>query len=208
VRTEAGAALIITLMLTTFLAFLGGALVFIMDIETAISANHQIAQEVHEAAEAGVNCAFAELGATADWTSMPSGSTSPVLRCLDPTIPPRTPDGAPLDLARLTSRRQADSDGRYGDGAANPDSPRWTVFASGPIQSPSDHPRSYVIVWIADDVDDGDGQPSHDSNGMLVVRAQAFGIRGARSTVETLVSRADGEGTQPSAVHLVVWRME
>jgi hypothetical protein len=207
VRPDAGAALTITLMVTTLLAFLGGALVFIMDVETRISANHHTAQEVHDAAEAGVNCAIAELGALADWTSVSSGAVSATLGCLDAAVPPRTPDGVPLDLSGLMSRRQADSHTRYGLAAANPDTPSWTTFLSGAIPSSSNAPRPFVLVWIADDVDDGDGKPSQDSNGTLIIRAQAFGIGGARGAVEAVVSRADGEGTQPSAVHLVVWRI-
>jgi hypothetical protein len=206
VRAEAGAALVITLMLTTLLAFLGGALVFMMEVETGISANHQIAQEVHQAAEAGINCTIAELGALTDWSNLPAGNASATLDCLDPTVPRRTPDGVPLDVPRLTVRRQDDSDARYGPAAANPDSPTWTVFVSGAIPPRSERLRPFVLVWIADDVDDGDGQPSIDSNRMLIIRAQAFGIRGARGAVEALVSRADGEATQPSAVQLVVWR--
>jgi hypothetical protein len=199
---EAGAALIVTLMLATLLAFLGGALVFIMDVETAISANHRLAQQLRDAAESGVECAIAELGRLPDWSAVPGGTVAAALDCLD-AGPAATPDGTPLDLARLTSGLQARSDGRYGSAPANSDSPRWVVFSRGGVGAP---PAPYVVVWVADDVDDRDGRPEHDENGVLMLKARAFGRRHAQAGVEVLVARAAGEGTRPSDVRLLGWR--
>jgi hypothetical protein len=59
---------------------------------------------------------------------------------------------------------------------------------------------------MADDGDDGDGQPRQDSNGVVLVHAEAFGIRGARAGIEVLAGRVEGEGPQPSTVRLLAWR--
>lgn len=203
---QAGAALIITLMLTTLLAFLGGALVFIMDIETATSANHQAAQVLRHAAESGIDCAIAELASLADWSPVPASPGSQALRCLDGTASPQTADGTLLDLPRLTGRRQADSDSRYGRPPATPDSPQWVLFARGPVWAAPGRSRPYILVWVADDVDDGDGQPLWDTNGVVMLRSQALGAGGARSAVEAVVARMEGAGPQASPVRLVAWR--
>lgn len=201
---EAGAALIVTLMLTTLLAFLGGALVFIIDVETAISANHRLAHEVRDAAESGIECAIAELGQLPDWSAVPGGTVASALGCLDAAGPAVTPDGTPLDLARLTAGLQVRSDERYGS-AANSDSPTWVVLARGLVAAPR-HPAPYVIVWVADDVDDGDGRPEQEQNSVLMLKARAFGSRNAQAGIEAIVARVTGEGTQPSGVRLLGWR--
>lgn len=203
--TETGAALIITLMLTAILALAGGALVFIIDVETAISANHRAAQEVRDAAQSGIECALAELSRLPDWTGVPDGSVNPVLRCIMPGAPPRAPDGRPLDVPDLTAGLQALSDRRYARLGANPDAPGWVVLAGGPVTTPRGRASPFVVLWLADDVDDRDGQPRQDSNGVVLVHAEAFGSRGARSGIEVLAGRVDG-GPQPSTLRLLAWR--
>lgn len=202
---EAGAALVVTLMLTTLLAFLGGALVFVMDVETAISANHRLTQQVRDAAESGIECAIAELGRRGDWSGLPAAAYAAAPGCLDEAAAPAAPDGVPLDLARLTSALQALSEGRYGPVTGNPDTPTWIPFSHGLVEAPPG-PAPYVAVWMADDVDDGDGQPGQDQNGVLMLRSRAFGIRNAQAGVEVLVSRGEGQGAQPSEVRLLAWR--
>jgi hypothetical protein len=203
---QAGSALVITLMLTTLIAFIGGALVFVLDVETAISANHRLAQDARDAAESGVECVVAELGRLAAWTDVPGGTLVATLDCLDASAPLQWPGAAPLDVPLLTGALQAASERRYGQQAANPDTPLWSMAARGPLRLGPPGLKPYVIVWLADDVDDGDGQPLQESNDALLVRATAFGLKGSRASVEALVGRTDGTGTQPSDVRLVSWR--
>jgi hypothetical protein len=59
----------------------------------------------------------------------------------------------------------------------------------------------YLVVWVADDELDGDGDPALDSNGRILVHATAFGAGGARRSVEARVARTDdGE------LRLLAWR--
>ena len=83
----------------------------------------------------------------------------------------------------MTAERQADSDARY-DLSAN--RPVWQVLAHAPLERLTGTRAipAYVIVWIADDVDEADGDPLHDSNGVLMLRAEAFGLRGARRRID------------------------
>jgi len=69
------------------------------------------------------------------------------------------------------------------------DTPRWRLVAT------SDEDDVAVSVWVADDPADRDGNHGADSNGLLVVRAEARGVRGALRAVEVHVARS-GAGTR------------
>jgi hypothetical protein len=57
---------------------------------------------------------------------------------------------------------------------------------------------------VADDVEDGDGDAAADSNGIVWVRAEAWGPAGAKTAIEAIVRRGP-EGVPPAAV--VAWRV-
>ena len=44
-------------------------------------------------------------------------------------------------------------------------------------------------MWVSDDPAEGDGNPLNDTNGVLTVRAQAFGPFNTRRLVEATVAR-------------------
>lgn len=200
-----GTALVCALMVTALLGTLGAALVFLVTAESLISANHRDAVDALYTADAGVERAMGDLRTLDDWQAVPgtaSETATPDFR--DGAIAPRLSDGTILDLARLTAERQADSDAVYG-AAAN--RPVWRLFAHAPvsrllpagvISSPT-----YVVLWIADDVDDADGDPLRDSNDALVVHAEAFGLHGIRRRVEATLAR---ENVQRTEVRMICWR--
>jgi hypothetical protein len=47
----------------------------------------------------------------------------------------------------------------------------------------------YVSIWVADDPSEDDDNPLFDSNGVLTMRAEAFGPGGVRKVVEVTVAR-------------------
>jgi hypothetical protein len=49
-----------------------------------------------------------------------------------------------------------------------------------------------VAVWVADDRADTDGDPDRDSNGMIAVRAVAFGPGDASAALELTLAREAG----------------
>jgi hypothetical protein len=64
-------------------------------------------------------------------------------------------------------------------------------------------------------VGDGDGDPLRDSNGTLLVRAEAFGLRGVRRRIDaTLAREAPDGGSDPeddesgarTEVRMICWR--
>jgi hypothetical protein len=120
-----------------------------------------------------------------------------------------------VDLAQRTVARQAESDAFY---ALTPNRPVWRLLAHAPLDrlTGSGAAPVYIIVWIADDVDEADGDPLHDSNGVLMLRAEALGLRGARRRIEVTVAReSQGKGSAPNAgdtlnrseVRMVSWRV-
>jgi len=106
--------------------------------------------------------------------------------------------GDPVDLDARTVELNLDAARRWALGA---DTPRWRLAGWGrlPEWTPS---TLRVAVWIADDVMDGDGVSGEDSNGVLMVRAEAFGPRGASRTVVAHIRR------EPGRVQLLSWREE
>jgi hypothetical protein len=155
--------------------------------ETLISANYRTAHETFYAAEAGLARAVSDLQRAADWSLALGGAVTSGLQFAGAPV---APDGRALDPSALTRRLQAESDAEAG---ADPDRPVWTLFGHGPLSRllPDEGAvRGYLILWIADDPADGDGVPTFDANGRILVRCEAFGERGARRTVEAELVRA------------------
>jgi hypothetical protein len=212
--SDKGAALLTALMITALVGALTAALVFVVVTENRVSANHQAAQVGAYAAVAAVERTFGELRRLATWELVPdtSGPSAPE-DFNDGASAARLPDGTVLDLARLTSKRQADSNAFYPGGA---DRPVWRLYAHASlarmIPTVDGSARPYVIVWVADDPDDTDGNPFRDSNDTMLVRAEAFGMRGGWRAIDATIGRQgarDGTAagvTMISHVAIVTWR--
>jgi hypothetical protein len=211
---ERGTALICALMVTALLATLGAALVFVVTAESLVGANHRASQQGLYAADAGLERAIGELRRLSTWQLVPApggGSSSGDFN--DGALAPQLSDGRILDLARLTTERQTDSNLFYPD---TPDRPVWQLFAHASlnrmIAGDAGTALPYVVVWVADDPDDLDGDPGRDSNDILIMRSYAFGVRGARRAVEATVFREsalDGAvagSLTRSDVSVIAWR--
>jgi hypothetical protein len=183
---DPGAALLIVLLATMLIGALAAAAIVLSTADSSVSLNFRATEEAVAAADAAVNRALAELEAAPDWTTVLAGGLAGFS---DGNSRPLAPDGHALDLANLTAARQADSDSTYG--AGNPDAPRWRLFAHKPladvVEDASVPGIAYVIVWVADDPADGDGNPGRDANGRLLVHADAYGLAGSRREAEALV---------------------
>lgn len=203
IRRDDGAALIVALMLMGLLAGIGSTLILIADLETAISTTHRTAHAVRSVAEAALDCGIADLAARSDWRDL-AAAPGVAAACVDAGDAPRAPDGQPLDLPGTTREVQAETDSRYGTPPGAPESPRWFLAIAGRERFTGAEPGSpaaFVVIWVADDPEDGDGDPAADANGAVMIRAHAYGIRGARTALEALVVRS-GAG----AVRVVAWR--
>ncbi len=194
---ERGTALLCVLMVTTVLATLSAAVVLITSIESRAAANYTAAQHALYAADAALESVVSELRG-ADWSLLPGVLRSRRLR--GNMQPPRAPDGRVLDLARLQRERQAMSDGRAVVAGNNP---VWHLFGHGPfsdLTSPAAVvPPVYLLVWVGEDDGEEDREPDRDSNGILKVRVDAFGVLGAHRSVDATLSRQ--VGVAPGSPH-------
>jgi hypothetical protein len=205
-----GIALIVALLATTLLAAIALALALTTAMDVKIAANQGSSQDVLYAADAGLDRALAELRITANWDAVlqgiqaspcvdgPSGTTrslgdGTVIRPSDVVNTANCAHPAPCATGEISAL----SDDRPW-GANNP---RWTLYAHGPLDQfiarPSNGSPAYIIVLVADDQAeiDGDpsidGEPGHPGAGVLLVRALAYAASGAHASIEATVFRRD-----------------
>jgi hypothetical protein len=211
---ERGTALLCALMVTALLTTLGASLVMVVITETLVGAHHRASHEALYGAEAGIERAIGELRQMAAWQAVPAAGTATALPELnDGTLTPALPDGRRLDLVRLTADRQAESDRFYPD---TPDRPAWRLFGHTSldrlIAGDAGTAPPYIIVWIADDPGDLDGDPARDSNDILLVRCEASGARATHRAIEAAIRRqstldaAGAGGAMRSDVNVIAWR--
>ena len=203
---ERGVAVVLALLLALLVGAIAAALVVLTTTETLISASFRHGQESSYGAEAALERALDDLATMPDWSPVLAAAPANVVSSFDDGVAsPLAPDGRRLDLARLTADRQRESDVRDGPTVFGADSPRWRLFAHAPLSAllaaPGLDLPLYLVVWVADDELDGDGDPAVNRNGRIVVWAMAFGAGGARRSVEARVGRRDGGDLQ-----LLAWR--
>ena len=197
-------------MITSLIGALIASLVFVVITESRVGRNQQAAESGRYGAAAGVERLIGELRRLPSWQSVPSTPSSyPSFN--DGAVSPRLADGTSIDLVRLTADRQAASNAFYPAGANRP---QWSLHAhasmarmtSGDARSPN----PYVVVWVADDPEDGDGDPARDSNGVILVRGEAFDVHGAWRAVDATLAASvvrDAGGTPiMSRVAVIAWR--
>jgi hypothetical protein len=209
-RSEAGAALIAAVMITSLVGALAAALVFVVTIESRVGRHQQSAESGAYAAVAAVERLIGELRRWPTWQTVPSAS-SVAPNFNDGRILATLADGTTLDLRRLAADRQAASDAFY---PAGPNRPMWMLYAHASLARVTSTGLSmsnpYVVVWVADDADDADGDPSRDANGVILVRAEAFGVRGAwraiEATLSAAIARDDAGVAVGSRVTVIAWR--
>jgi len=185
---DRGIALVIVMMTITLLTALGAALTLVTVSETAIAANYRDATEVLYAAEAAVEFATQEIEAVADWSNVIAQSGQSAF--VDgPAGGLRTVGAATLDLTDAT--RDVNTTAA---GAPDTASGDWVLYAFGRFQDlvPSSPSRSqiYVTVWVADRSETPEDERSGPD--ALSILGQAYGARGSRRTVETIVAREGG----------------
>lgn len=209
-QADRGAALLIAVMITSLLAALAASLVFVVVTESRVGRHHQSAASGGYAAAAGIERLIGDLRRLPTWQTVPSLSSASA-DFNDGRVMATLADGSSLDLARLTRDRQTATDALY---PAGPNRPVWSLYAHASmahiISSTLGAPDAYVVAWVADDPDETDGDPSRDSNGVILVRAEAFGTRGAWRAIEATLSAdvvSDDAGVPiMSRVAVVTWR--
>jgi hypothetical protein len=211
IRRENGMALIVALMALLLLSALGAALTLTTSTETLISANFRNAGEGLYAADAVVERTMDDLLTVPDWDKLLDGSLQSGFIDGPPTGVRVLPDGSNIDLVQAVNMANCNHVGTCTDAELNAitrerpwatNNPRWRLYAYGNIADllPNSTINSayYAMVMVADDPSENDGNPLKDGvtadnlgRGVLALRAEAFGPRGAHKVIELTVARTN-----------------
>lgn len=204
IPNERGVALIVALLSMLLLSALGIGLMMTTMTETMISANYRDSGEALYAADAGIERVMQDLLTVPDWDRLISGAVRTSFTDGADPGDRDLPDGSSIDLVAATNMLNCNKIGDCTDAemdawsAERPwsdNNPRWQLIGYSPIadiiETGTVLSSLYVAVWIADDQAETDGDPATDANGVLLMRAQAFGTNGASSVVEVTLGRTD-----------------
>jgi hypothetical protein len=221
---ERGIALILVVLVTSFLSAIGLGLALIVMMDHLATGNLRGSVAMLYAADAAIELSAREL-ASLDWdraltgearSSFVDGAAGGV----------RAVPGGEIDLTAATNGLNCGQPAACSDGQMNQstrerpwgqNNPRWQLFAHGPFADlgPVARPAScYLAVWIADDGGEEDGEPLVDAmeaapgHGVLRIRAEAFGSMGSRRAIEAeLVRSCPGEATEtcPARIRVQSW---
>ena len=208
---ERGAALVVALMATMLLSALGLALILTTTTESKITGNYTHTQEAMYAADAAIERTVQDVLTIPDWNDMLSGAQRSAFVDGAPSGTRTLPNGAVMDLGeatnmincgKLTTCSVTDMNTSTTDRPWGLRNPRYQLFAYGPsnafIETGTLNSPFYVVVWVADDPADSDDDPTTDGNnvlntgsGVILLRAEAWGGRGAHKIIEVTLTRTD-----------------
>lgn len=209
---EHGIAMIIAMMAMLLMSALGIALVLTTSSETMIAGNFANGSEALYAADAAVERSMEDILTVPDWNKLLDGSTQSAFVDGAPSGSRSLPDGSAIDLTqainmancqKVTDCSSADMDAVTGERPWATNNPRWKLYAYAnlkdllPATNTINSPY-YVMVMVADDPSENDGDPTKDGavatnpgSGVIAMRAEAFGPRGAHKVIELTLSRTD-----------------
>lgn len=209
---QRGVALILVLLVLSFLSIIGLGLSLVVFMDRLAAGNIRGSIAMLYAADAGVELAARDL-ALADWGAALIGLEQGSLTDGAPGGAKPIPNGGEVNLSaatnllncgRATACSAAQMDANTPERPWGANNPRWQVYAFGPLTALRALARpapGYLVVWVADDTRETDGDPAADAvgadeagRGILRVRAEAFGPLGARRAIEAEVARVCTDG--------------
>lgn len=199
-----GIALILAVLVTSFLSAVGLGLAVMVFMDRLATGNQKGAAALRHAADAGIELAAHAL-ARADWNSVLAGAEQASFSDGAPGGVRAIPGGGAVSLTaetnslncgNATSCTGAQMDAVSDERPWGANNPRWRLYAFGPLENLTQVARPapcYLAVWIADDSRERDGDPSTDGEdegrGVVRVRAAVFGALGSRHAVEAELAR-------------------
>ena len=205
---ERGIALLMVVIVTAFLSALGLGITLAVFMDRLAAGNLIGSVAMLYAADAGVELAAHDMAQLADWTPVLAGNRHGSFVDGAAGGVRAIPGGGVVDLtaatnmlncgktSTCTNAQMAASSKERPWGVNNP---RWRLFAYGSTTTLPQLLRPvpcYLVVWIADDEREVDGDPSADAardddpgHGIVRVRAETFGLAGAKRAVEAELVR-------------------
>jgi hypothetical protein len=161
------------------------------------------------AADAALERSKDDLLTVADWNSLLAGTNRSGFVDGDPSGERTLADGSKINIGQIVNMANcgkvdscspSDITGNAtGDRPWGANNPVWRPYAYGPVNDlvPTATINSpyYVIVLVGDDPSESDGVPTKDGTdptrggGVLALRAEAYGPRGAQKVIEMTLSR-------------------
>jgi hypothetical protein len=201
---QRGVALVVALMSLILLTILGLALVLTTSTETMIASNFSAGQEALYAADSAVELAVQDLLTVSDWNTLLAGTTVSAFIDGPPSGDRTLPGGNTLNLMHLLNTTNcgkkaacsaADMDAVTAERPWRANNPRWQMYAYGGINDmiPTRTINSlfYVVVMVADDPAETDDDPTKDANGVIAMRAEAFGPGNSHKLIMVTLARTD-----------------
>jgi hypothetical protein len=218
-RRADGIVVIVVLLVILLMSALVAGLTSVTASEVLIAATFRRSREASYAATAAAERALSDLS-TNDWAFVLTGNGRSTFVDGAPLGNRSLPNGDQVDLTVLlnlancrkpTSCSADEMNLITAERPRGPNNPRWQLFAYGMLSDANpgiliDAPF-YAVVMVGDDPSETDGNPLVDAApgnpgaGMLALRAEAFGPRGAHKTVELTVGR-----TVSGRVSVLSWR--
>lgn len=213
---QRGVALIVVLLVTSFLSAIGLGLALIVIMDHLATGNLRGSVAMLYAADAAIELAARDLSMIDDWNLVLQGVSRSGFVDGAEGGSRSIPGGGTVDLAAATNllncgkatpctAAQMDANSKERPWGSN--NARWQLYAYGPFGSIGQLARPapcYLAVWVADDSREQDGDPQRDGaaeeipgHGVLRLRAQAYGPNGTRRAIEAELVRLclpDGEG--------------
>jgi hypothetical protein len=204
---ERGIALIMVVLVTTFLSALGLGLALAVFMDRLATGNLAGSVAMLYAADGGVELAARELGRAADLDAVLGGGQRSAFTDGAPGGIRNLPGGGTVDLTartnvlncgKVTPCTPAQMNANSNERPWGANNPRWQLFVYGPMERFAEIARPaacYLAVWIGDDVREQDGNPSVDAvasdagHGIVRVHAETLGAGGSRRTIEAELAR-------------------
>jgi PilX N-terminal len=208
---EDGVAMVVAMLAMLLMMALGAALILTTSSETMIAGYFRDSAEALYAADAALERSIDDLLTVADWNQLLNGSARSAFVDGSPGGARTLRDGSTLDLSQvlntancqqLTTCSVAAMSAVTADRPWGANNPRWQLYAydniSRLLPAGSIDSSFYVVVMVADDPSENDGNPLQDGigpgnpgAGVIAMRAEAFGPRGAHKVVELTIARTD-----------------
>lgn len=223
--SQRGIALIVVLLATSFLSAVGLGLAVMVFMDRLATGNVRASIALLHAADAGIELAAHSLS-SADWTDVLAGFTQAGFVDGAAAGVRAIPGGGTVNLTaetnslncgKATTCTAAEMTANSAERPWGLNNPLWRLYAYGPLANvaPLTNPAPcYLVVWIADDIREQDGDPLRDGElhgrGVLRVRSVAFGPLGSRRAIEAELARVcsgtEGEEVCRPGIRVQSWR--
>ena len=227
VSGERGIAMIMVVLVTTFLSALGLGALLAVFMDRLATGNMAGSVAMLYAAESAIEVAARDLAQIADWDEVLSGDQRSTFTDGLAGGVRDLPGGGVVDLTAAThllncgrsancTTEQMNENSRERPWGLN--NPRWQLFAYGPMGQFTElarPPECYLAVWIADDGREEDEEPLADAagehqpgHGIVRVHAEVFGFGGARRAIQAELSRVcpGGEDSCLPGIRVQAWQ--